>query len=346
MSDFPGLDVLFKRGEHGASYYENQFKSHIDKEMSGQKEAGFNVTERSAYNFDDFEDRGVKLVDTTGAGDSFTGAYAVAMLEGKNEMQSLDFACQVAFLTVSKLGAGPSMPTRDELEFFFPPAEEDYVPTHEGIQNSSLYGFVRHAERSDRVGEFGVYQKDIWTVRLDPPLSERGMEQAAFAGTYFKEYLEKNNLKFDKIVIDCSPFLRCLQTANGIAEALGVEEITINHLYSEHLQDIDFADEDPIPHLMVNNMDDCNNSMFKRMYGLSEKITYTDSKYYREEIGTRWLESLEDSHERAMMISKYQAERMKQYHADGDIGKDKKILYLVCSHGMMIEQQGNMIDML
>lgn len=33
--------------------------------------------------------------------------------------KALDFSCRVAFLTVSKLGAGPSMPTREELEEFF-----------------------------------------------------------------------------------------------------------------------------------------------------------------------------------------------------------------------------------
>lgn len=138
--------------------------------------------------------------------------------------------------------------------------------------------------------------------------------------------------------------MRCMQTANGIAEALGVKEITINHLYSEHLQDIDFAEEDPVPQLMVNNMDDCNDAEFKKKYGLSKDITFTDSKYYREEIGTRWLESLEDAQERAMMIARHQAERMKQFHADGDISKDKKVCYLVVSHGMMVEQLGNMID--
>lgn len=41
------------------------------------------------------------------------------MLEGKSAQESLEFANQVAFLTVSKMGAGPAMPTRDELEKVF-----------------------------------------------------------------------------------------------------------------------------------------------------------------------------------------------------------------------------------
>lgn len=191
MSKYPNLDVLFKRGENGASYYENSHQEHMDKEVNDAKKAPGLSAERPSYNFADFTDRGVKLMDTTGAGDSFTGAYAVAMLEGKEQADGLDFACQVAFLTVSKLGAGPSMPTRKELEFFFPPADEDFMPVHENVQNSSVYAFVRHAERADRVGKFGEYL-DHWTVRLDPPLSERGDKQAVFAGSYFKEYFGKN----------------------------------------------------------------------------------------------------------------------------------------------------------
>lgn len=38
-----------------------------------------------------------------------------------------------------------------------------------------------------------------------------------------------------------------------------------------------------------------------------------------------------------MLIAKYQAERMRQFHADGDISKDKKVCYLVISHGIVLE---------
>ena len=34
----------------------------------------------------------MKVVDTTGAGDCFTGAYAVAILEGKGAAEALKFA--------------------------------------------------------------------------------------------------------------------------------------------------------------------------------------------------------------------------------------------------------------
>lgn len=121
-------------------------------------------------------------------------------------------------------------------------------------------------------------------------MSELGEQQAAFAGTYFREYFEKNQLQFDKIVIDCSPFMRCIQTANGIAEGLGVKEININHLYVEHFRPMDYKLDDPVLHIMVNSMDDCNDAEFKKKYGLSPDITFTDSKHYRDEIATAWPE--------------------------------------------------------
>ncbi len=58
----------------------------------------------------------VRVVDTTGAGDCFTAAYAVAMLEDMPVSAGLAFACTAAALCVTKKGALPSMPTRREVD--------------------------------------------------------------------------------------------------------------------------------------------------------------------------------------------------------------------------------------
>ncbi len=60
----------------------------------------------------------VEVVDTTGAGDCFTAAYTVAMLEGGLEAVRLTFACAAAALCIQKKGAMPSMPLRVEVERF------------------------------------------------------------------------------------------------------------------------------------------------------------------------------------------------------------------------------------
>ncbi len=54
----------------------------------------------------------VAAVETTGAGDSFTGALADGLLRGLSIEKAAAFATAAAAVTVSKVGAQPAMPTR------------------------------------------------------------------------------------------------------------------------------------------------------------------------------------------------------------------------------------------
>jgi ribokinase len=58
----------------------------------------------------------VKAVDTTAAGDVFNGALAVALVENKSLKEAIRFANAAAALSVTKLGAQPSAPKRDEIK--------------------------------------------------------------------------------------------------------------------------------------------------------------------------------------------------------------------------------------
>lgn len=58
----------------------------------------------------------VNAVDTTGAGDTFNAAFAVALAEGKSFKESVRFANRAASLSVTKFGAQGGMPTKDEVE--------------------------------------------------------------------------------------------------------------------------------------------------------------------------------------------------------------------------------------
>ncbi|KAL5565014.1 hypothetical protein UlMin_028178 [Ulmus minor] len=53
-----------------------------------------------------------KVLDTTGAGDTFTASFAVALVEGKSREECLRFAAAAASLCVQVKGAIPSMPDR------------------------------------------------------------------------------------------------------------------------------------------------------------------------------------------------------------------------------------------
>jgi ribokinase len=56
------------------------------------------------------------VVETTGAGDAFNGAFAVALAEGKSAVDAVRFGCATAAISVTRPGTAPSMPTRDEVE--------------------------------------------------------------------------------------------------------------------------------------------------------------------------------------------------------------------------------------
>lgn len=60
----------------------------------------------------------VEAVDTTAAGDTFTGALAAAISAGRASDEALRWACRAAAISVTRVGAAPSMPFRAEIERF------------------------------------------------------------------------------------------------------------------------------------------------------------------------------------------------------------------------------------
>jgi ribokinase len=57
----------------------------------------------------------VTAVDTTGAGDCFVGALAARLADGAAIGAALEYANLAASICVQRMGAGPSMPTQDEV---------------------------------------------------------------------------------------------------------------------------------------------------------------------------------------------------------------------------------------
>ena len=96
------LKILFKHGGSGSTLME----LNSINEITGVKVP--------AQSFDNF--KYLELVDTTGAGDAYTGAFAVGLLENQEakdkEKKAMELATNAAFLTISKFGAAPAMPTR------------------------------------------------------------------------------------------------------------------------------------------------------------------------------------------------------------------------------------------
>lgn len=60
----------------------------------------------------------VKAVDTIAAGDTFNGALVTALLEAKNMADAVRFAHAAAAIAVTRPGAQPSVPWREEIDAF------------------------------------------------------------------------------------------------------------------------------------------------------------------------------------------------------------------------------------
>jgi len=57
----------------------------------------------------------VEAIDATGAGDTFTAALTVALVEGQPPQDALEFACAAGAAATTRMGAQPSLPMRDEV---------------------------------------------------------------------------------------------------------------------------------------------------------------------------------------------------------------------------------------
>ena len=90
---YPGTQLILTLGETGAWY-------------SYQKERVFCEAFR------------VEAIDTTAAGDTFTGYFLQAEISGKDSMQALKQACAASALAVTRNGAAPSIPWMEEVMDF------------------------------------------------------------------------------------------------------------------------------------------------------------------------------------------------------------------------------------
>ena len=128
--DFKSIDY-FTPNESEASYYlkekieskaeiEKAAKSFLEKGVKniiitlGSKGVYFANSEES-YFVEAFKLKN-EVLDTTGAGDAFNGAFAYALSKNQNNKDALTFANKVAGISTTKLGAASSMPTLNEVE--------------------------------------------------------------------------------------------------------------------------------------------------------------------------------------------------------------------------------------
>jgi ribokinase len=90
---YPKAKIILTLGEKGSLYKYNEVLLH-----------------QSIYK--------VEAVDTTAAGDTFTGFFIGAIINGELEEKALDNAAKASAITVTREGAGSSIPAKDEVDSF------------------------------------------------------------------------------------------------------------------------------------------------------------------------------------------------------------------------------------
>ena len=99
LEKYPKADFIITLGSRGAQYIsknERHFEPIID----------------------------IKVVDTTGAGDTFTGYVMAQLMDGKTVAEAMHAASAASALAVSVLGASDSIPTIDEVRALLKKLEE------------------------------------------------------------------------------------------------------------------------------------------------------------------------------------------------------------------------------
>jgi ribokinase len=87
---FPGAEIVLTAGREGAYYAHGTLRARGD------------IVD-------------LPVVDTTGAGDTFTGFFLAARQRGRDVAESLRLACKAASIAVSRRGAMASMPLAREV---------------------------------------------------------------------------------------------------------------------------------------------------------------------------------------------------------------------------------------
>ena len=88
---FPNAHVVLTMGKNGSCYLHGDTKLHQDAVR-------------------------VKAVDTTAAGDTFSGFFLSGILSGRTPEEALELATKAAAIAVTRPGAAPSIPTMEEIE--------------------------------------------------------------------------------------------------------------------------------------------------------------------------------------------------------------------------------------
>ena len=202
---------------------------------------------------------------------------------------------------------------------------------------------IRHGEGGDHVPDF------TYPNRHDPPLTLRGMNQALATGEFLKWYFTEFCYDFDKIIIECSPFLRCMMSAGQIADALEVNDVEINYRASEILvREFKIKGKlktifksDPMTKIEFarygydfEGMKAGNLEYRADGYYFPGAVSFVEGSEYKEEIHATYPEAESQCRERGLELF----EGMNRRIQEESEGNAKGVCYLIVAHGMWVDE--------
>lgn len=104
-------DILYKDNLEPKDFYEKSAKEYGIKTLiltCGKAGASYYTTEKSGH----IQPGNVKVIDTVGAGDSFSAGFMTALIKSNDVEKAIIFATQLADFVVSRQGALPKYPTQ------------------------------------------------------------------------------------------------------------------------------------------------------------------------------------------------------------------------------------------
>jgi len=205
--NYPNLKIMLTLGEKGCVYMDGNFEAR-----------------QSAYR--------VNAVDTTAAGDTFTGYFVAGVSNGEKMDETLRLASAASAIAVSRMGAAPSIPERGEVIGLLPDMRTNEINAKSKILLDKIEGYVESNlknanldELSKLLGYSAVYSGNLvkkltgkpfskllqskrcavaaeLLINSDLPIEEiinlTGYENESFFRKIFKEKYGKSLLEFRK----------------------------------------------------------------------------------------------------------------------------------------------------
>lgn len=191
---------------------------------------------------------------------------------------------------------------------------------------------IRHGERADNC----PLESPLVEIQTDPHLTEEGTQQAILAGKELKVLFEKGYQKGyistpnPQIILVSSPFLRCIQTSNGILSVFEPENICHNTItldpgFCEYLC-TDYFVEDPMSNLYVQKKEKDGMKLVQGLKVCDALMNCRETEFpkYPEDFQT-FQERVCDNYTR--LASDFTA----------NMNKDKDKVLIVVTHGLVVK---------